>query len=73
MASYKLILALLLLGVAYASAQLVGAPREMSQAEIDKDKDLQAAMQFAVDKYNSVTDSRYKKHCSLDLASGKNY
>ena len=58
MASYNLILALLVIGVAYTSAQLVGAPREMSQAEIQKDKDLQAAMEFAVDKYNSDTDSR---------------
>ena len=59
MASYKIMLALFVLGVAYAAGQMVGAPREMLRDEIDNDKVLHAAVDFAVAEYNSKTDSRY--------------
>ena len=58
MASYKILVAVFVLGVAFASGQMPGAPREMSQAEITGDNDLQAAVTFAVDEYNAGTDSR---------------
>ena len=58
MASYKTLLALLVLGVAYCAGQLVGAPREMTQDEIDSDTDLHGAISFAADEYNEKTNSR---------------
>jgi len=59
MASCKILVAIFVLGVAFASGQMPGAPREMSQAEIDGDSDLQAAVRFAVDEYNAGTDSSF--------------
>ena len=44
---------------------MAGAPREMTRAEIDNDKNLQAAVDFAVEEYNSKTVSRYNTYIHI--------
>lgn len=53
MASYTVLLGLLLVGIACSESLMPGGEREMTQEEIDNDKILQGAVAFAVNEYNT--------------------